>query len=46
MAVGLVHEVAVGAHPGGADAWAYQGSLAQAVSVGVPPGACDARGQD
>ncbi|RCG14643.1 4-alpha-glucanotransferase [Streptomyces reniochalinae] len=46
MAVGLVLDPAAGAHPGGSDAWAHQGSLAQGVSLGAPPDGCGARGQD
>ncbi|MEU6219848.1 4-alpha-glucanotransferase [Streptomyces sp. NPDC047022] len=46
MAVGLVHDLAVGVHPGGADAWAQQHCLAPGMSVGAPPDAFNARGQD
>ncbi|MFD9796685.1 4-alpha-glucanotransferase [Streptomyces sp. NPDC059070] len=46
MAVGLVHDLAVGVHPGGADAWADQHTFAQGMSVGAPPDAFNARGQD
>ncbi|MEU1074827.1 MULTISPECIES: 4-alpha-glucanotransferase [unclassified Streptomyces] len=46
MAVGLVHDLAVGVHPGGADAWAQQRTFAQGMSVGAPPDAFNARGQD
>ncbi|WP_180685693.1 4-alpha-glucanotransferase [Streptomyces gossypiisoli] len=46
MPVGIVHDLAVGAHPGGADAWAQQRYFAAGMSVGAPPDAFNARGQD
>nr|WP_229759086.1 4-alpha-glucanotransferase [Peterkaempfera bronchialis] len=46
MPVGLVHDLAVGAHPDGADAWALQRFLAEGISVGAPPDAFNAHGQD
>ncbi|MFD8685468.1 4-alpha-glucanotransferase [Streptomyces sp. NPDC059651] len=46
MAVGIVHDLAVGVHPGGADTWAQQDAFAQGMSVGAPPDAFNARGQD
>ena len=46
MPVGIVHDLAVGAHPEGADAWAQQRFLASGISVGAPPDAFNARGQD
>ncbi|MEU2129203.1 4-alpha-glucanotransferase [Streptomyces sp. NPDC018352] len=46
MAVGVVHDLAVGVHPGGADAWAQQDAFAHGMSVGAPPDAFNARGQD
>jgi 4-alpha-glucanotransferase len=46
MAVGIVHDLAVGVHPGGADAWAQQDAFALGMSVGAPPDAFNARGQD
>ncbi|MEV7404018.1 4-alpha-glucanotransferase [Streptomyces sp. NPDC091267] len=46
MAVGIVHDLAVGVHPGGADTWAQQGAFAHGMSVGAPPDAFNARGQD
>ncbi|MFB6712651.1 4-alpha-glucanotransferase [Streptomyces sp. NPDC056358] len=46
MAVGIVHDLAVGVHPGGADAWAQQDALAHGMSVGAPPDAFNAHGQD
>ncbi|WP_369217171.1 4-alpha-glucanotransferase [Streptomyces flavofungini] len=46
MDIGLVHDLAVGVHPGGADAWAQRRHFAQRISVGAPPDAFNARGQD
>jgi 4-alpha-glucanotransferase len=46
MPVGVVHDLAVGVHPGGADAWAQQDCFAAGMSVGAPPDAFNARGQD
>ncbi|WP_374983139.1 4-alpha-glucanotransferase [Streptomyces fradiae] len=46
MAVGVVHDLAVGVHPDGADAWAQAGAYAHGMSVGAPPDAFNAHGQD
>ncbi|MFF4115096.1 4-alpha-glucanotransferase [Streptomyces sp. NPDC001714] len=46
MPVGIVHDLAVGVHPAGADAWAQQDHFAAGMSVGAPPDAFNARGQD
>ncbi|MET9429470.1 4-alpha-glucanotransferase [Streptomyces sp. NPDC003036] len=46
MDVGIVHDLAVGVHPDGADAWAQQDAFAAGMSVGAPPDAFNARGQD
>ena len=46
MAVGMVHDLAVGVHPSGSDAWAMQDVLAAGMSVGAPPDAFNSRGQD
>ncbi|PSM43460.1 4-alpha-glucanotransferase [Streptomyces dioscori] len=46
MDVGLVHDLAVGVHPGGADAWAQQEVFAAGMSVGAPPDAFSVQGQD
>ncbi|MFI5792637.1 4-alpha-glucanotransferase [Streptomyces sp. NPDC051677] len=46
MSVGIVHDLAVGVHPEGADAWAQQEYFAAGMSVGAPPDAFNARGQD
>ncbi|MBC7271577.1 MAG: 4-alpha-glucanotransferase [Streptomyces sp.] len=46
MPVGIVHDLAVGVHPEGADAWAQQDHFAAGMSVGAPPDAFNAHGQD
>ncbi|MEU3740103.1 4-alpha-glucanotransferase [Streptomyces sp. NPDC032198] len=46
MDIGLVHDLAVGVHPAGADAWAQRRHFAAGMSVGAPPDAFNARGQD
>ncbi len=46
MAIGVIGDLAVGAHPGGADAWAWQGLLVPGMSVGAPPDGFNQRGQD
>jgi 4-alpha-glucanotransferase len=46
MPVGLVHDLAVGVDPGGADAWAQQDVLARGMTVGAPPDSFNQRGQD
>ncbi|MBQ0829223.1 4-alpha-glucanotransferase [Streptomyces tagetis] len=46
MPVGVVHDLAVGVHPHGADTWARREHFAAGMSVGAPPDAFNARGQD
>ncbi|NEC37925.1 4-alpha-glucanotransferase, partial [Streptomyces rubrogriseus] len=46
MPVGIVHDLAVGVHPRGADSWAQQEYFAAGMSVGAPPDAFNSRGQD
>jgi 4-alpha-glucanotransferase len=46
MAYGIIHDLAIGSHPGGADAWAYQRLLATGFSVGAPPDGFNQLGQD
>ncbi|MCL7429446.1 4-alpha-glucanotransferase [Streptomyces sp. YS415] len=46
MPIGIVHDLAVGVHPDGADSWAQQDYFAAGMSVGAPPDAFNARGQD
>jgi 4-alpha-glucanotransferase len=46
MALGIMHDLAVGVHPSGADSWTLQDSLALGVNVGAPPDGFNQRGQD
>ena len=46
MPIGVVHDLAVGVHPDGADAWAQQEYFAAGMSVGAPPDAFNSLGQD
>jgi len=46
MALGIVHDLPIGVHPGGADAWALQDVFATGVSVGAPADAFNQQGQD
>lgn len=46
MALGIMHDLAVGVHPSGADAWALQDVLALGVTAGAPPDEFNQLGQD
>ena len=46
MAVGIVHDLAVGVDPAGADAWLLQDVLAADVTVGAPPDSFNQQGQN
>ncbi len=46
MTYGIIHDLAVGSHPGGADAWAYRHLLATGISVGAPPDGFNQLGQN
>ena len=46
MSIGVIHDLAVGVHPGGADAWMLRDVLAPGISVGAPPDMFNQRGQD
>jgi 4-alpha-glucanotransferase len=46
MALGTMHDLAVGVHPGGADVWRLRSSYATGIQVGAPPDAFNQRGQD
>jgi hypothetical protein len=46
MPLGIVHDLAVGVHPVGADTWALQDVLARGVNVGAPADAFNQQGQD
>ena len=46
MRLGIMHDLAVGVHPEGADAWALRDVLATGASVGAPPDMYNQQGQD
>ncbi|HEX2809849.1 MAG TPA: 4-alpha-glucanotransferase, partial [Kineosporiaceae bacterium] len=46
MPIGVVHDLAVGVHPEGADVWALGSALGRLVTVGAPPDAFNQQGQD
>ncbi|KRE78542.1 4-alpha-glucanotransferase [Arthrobacter sp. Soil763] len=46
MRIGIVHDLAVGVKPGGADAWTLAGVLASGVTVGAPPDVFNQQGQN
>ncbi|URN05935.1 4-alpha-glucanotransferase [Actinomadura madurae] len=46
MAVGIVHDLAVGVPHGSADTWMYGSLCAPGISVGAPPDEFNQRGQD
>ncbi len=46
MPVGIVHDLAIGVQPGGAEAWMHRDALVAGVSVGAPPDEFNQQGQD
>ena len=46
MSFGLYHDLPVGIHPDGADAWVFHEQMAQAVTVGAPPDSFNPKGQN
>jgi 4-alpha-glucanotransferase len=46
MSLGVMHDLAVGVHPNGADAWALQDALVLGVTAGAPPDEFNQLGQD
>ena len=46
MSIGVVHDLAVGVHPEGADAWGLADALARKVTVGAPPDQYNQLGQN
>ena len=46
MSIGVISDLAVGAHPGGADAWARRDVIVPGISVGAPPDEFNQLGQD
>lgn len=46
MRIGVMHDLAVGVHPFGADRWAQRTALAAGVGVGAPPDMYNQQGQN
>jgi 4-alpha-glucanotransferase len=46
MAIGLISDLAVGAHPGGGHAWSHQDEMLTGLSIGAPPDPLGPFGQD
>jgi len=46
MPIGVISDLAVGSHPGGADAWTHQDKVVRGASVGAPPDGFNQLGQD
>lgn len=46
MAIGIIHDLAVGVHPEGSDAWSLRDVLAEGIGVGAPPDMYNQMGQD
>ncbi|MDO4606982.1 MAG: 4-alpha-glucanotransferase [Bowdeniella nasicola] len=46
MGLGLMHDLAVGVHPHGADVWALQDVFAHGIGVGAPPDMYNQQGQN
>ncbi len=44
--VGVLHDLAVGVDPDGADSWIWQEAFADGMTVGAPPDVFNTRGQD
>ncbi len=46
LSLGLYHDLPVGIHPDGADAWGFQEQLAKDVTIGAPPDTFNLQGQN
>ena len=46
MQLGVIHDLAIGVDPGGADVWALPDEFARSMSVGAPPDAFNQQGQN
>ncbi|MBW3603318.1 MAG: 4-alpha-glucanotransferase [Actinobacteria bacterium] len=46
MTIGVIHDLAVGVEPGGADVWALPDEFARSMRVGAPPDAFNQQGQE
>lgn len=45
MSIGVMHDLAVGVHPDGSDAWSLRDMYAQGMAVGAPPDMYNQQGQ-
>ncbi len=46
LRLGLYHDLPVGIHPDGADAWGFQAQLAKDATMGAPPDSFNSQGQN
>ena len=46
LSLGLYHDLPVGIHPDGADAWGFQNQLAKDATIGAPPDSFNLQGQN
>ncbi|WP_333605712.1 4-alpha-glucanotransferase [Novosphingobium sp.] len=46
MAIGLLADLAVGVHPGGADSWSMRDAMLQGLTIGAPPDPLGPHGQN
>ena len=46
MRIGVMHDLAVGVHPRGSDAWSMRDMYADGITVGAPPDMYNQQGQD
>jgi len=46
LRLGMYHDLPVGIHPDGADAWGFQDQLAEETTMGAPPDAFNLQGQN
>ena len=46
LSLGLYHDLPVGIHPDGADAWGFQAQLAKDATMGAPPDSFNLQGQN
>ncbi|MHA7276487.1 4-alpha-glucanotransferase [Arthrobacter sp. Hz1] len=46
MTIGIIHDLAVGVHAHGSDAWSLRGVLTDGISVGAPPDMFNQQGQN
>lgn len=46
LALGLYHDLPIGVHPDGADAWIFQDQFARGMTIGAPPDTFNIHGQN